>query len=244
MHLKAAAQPFIEFHLETVVIGLGLPHDAPDNLNRGIEKRGLPINARRQSPRARPVIADSGDRLPNVDRLNGIGSFRQERMMKAPRSRIGQHKCCVGCKLPLDTQVPLINVITLNIVVVVCPYDLRWPDRGRESRNTRRPHTRGWRGRTGRTDCTVASEEGSRCRVIEIVDVRLGQRIKEPKTAPNRRFAVVKRIPCETHPRLEVLECRVADVKLTDEVRRRTSHRPQVTDFTVYFRGVGLHFVT
>src|SRR2546422_10664369 len=124
------AEPLIDFHFRRVLIGSGLPQDAPDNLNLRVVERGLAINAGPQSPRARPVIADSGDRLSNVDRLNGIGSFRQERMMKAPRSRIGQHKCCVGCKLALDTQVPLINVITLYIVVVVCPDNLRWPDRG------------------------------------------------------------------------------------------------------------------
>src|SRR2546427_4407946 len=48
----------------------------------------------------------------------------------------------VGCKLALDTQVPLINVITLYIVVVVCPDNLRWPDRGGQCRNSRWPHAR------------------------------------------------------------------------------------------------------
>src|SRR3989442_127603 len=60
----------------------------------------------------------------------------------------------------------------------------------------------------------------------------------------DRLFAVMNRIPCETDARLEVLQCGIADVKLTDEVRGRTSHGPQVTDFTVYLCGVGLHLIT
>src|SRR2546427_10572219 len=136
------AEPLIDFHFKRVVIGSGLPQDAPDNLNLRVVERGLAINAGPQSPRARPVIADSGDRLSNVDRLNGIGSFRQERMMKAPRSRLGQHKCCVGGELPLNAQVPLIYVIALDIVIVVSPDDLRGPDRGSQRRNSRWPETR------------------------------------------------------------------------------------------------------
>src|SRR5207247_8785306 len=80
--------------------------------------------------------------------------------------------------------------------------------------------------------------------VIGIVDIGLRQRTEEPKPAPDRRCAVMKRIPCETDARLEVLQCRVADVKLTDQVRGRTSHSPQVTDFTMDLRGVGLHLIT
>ena len=213
------AEPFIDFHLKPIVIGAGLPHDAPDNLNERIVKRCLAIDAGPQSPGNRPVVPDSRDRFTNVDGLNGICSFSQKRMMESARADIPNHQSCIGCELALDAQVPLVYVIALDVVVIVRPHNLRWPDRGRQRRNSVRPCARRRRGCTGRTNRAVVTQKGSRRGVIEIVDVRLRQRIKYPKAAADGRLAVMKRIPGETHARLEVLQCGIAGVKLTDQVR-------------------------
>ena len=213
------AEPFIDFHLKPVVIGSGLPQDAPDNLNLRVVERSLAIDARPQRPGNRPVVPHSWNRFPNVDGLDGIRSLRQERMMESARADIPNDQSCIGCELALDAQVPLVYVIALDVVVIVGPHHLRWPDRGRQRRNSVRPCTRRRRGCTGRTNRAVVTQKGSRRGVIEIVDVRLRQRIKYPKAAADCRLAVMKRIPGETHARLEVLQCEIAGVKLTDQVR-------------------------
>ena len=231
--MKTAAHPFIEFHLKTIVIGSGLPQDASDDLNVGIVQRSLTVNAWRQSPGDRPVIAHAVDRVSNIHRLNRIATFSQKRMVESARARIPQYECRVGCELPLEVQIPLVYVVALNIVVVVSPNHLRRPHRGGERRNSGRPYARRRGGRARGTDCTVAAQEGGGRSVIEVVDVRLGQRIKYPKTASDRRLAIMEGIPGETNPRLEVLERGIAGVKLVDQVRGRALQRPQVSDFSV-----------
>src|SRR5204862_3170216 len=72
------------------------------------------------------------------------------------------------CALPI--------LIALNIVVVVSPDNLRGFHRGRQRWDSVRPHTWGRRGRTWRTDRTVATQERRGCRVIEIVDIRSEER--------------------------------------------------------------------
>src|SRR5437660_6386154 len=54
----------------------------------------------------------------------------------------------------------------------------------------------------------------------------------------------MKGIPGETDTRLEVPECRIADVKLVYQIGGRAFQRPQVSDFAVYLLWVGLHFVS
>src|SRR5437899_1093980 len=54
----------------------------------------------------------------------------------------------------------------------------------------------------------------------------------------------MKGIPGETDTRLEVPECRIADVKLVYQIGGRAFQRPQVSDFVVYLLWVGLHFVS
>src|SRR5262249_59714830 len=164
---------------------------------------------------------------------NGICSLGQKGMMESARADIPDYESCIGRELPLDAQVPLVYVIALDVVVVVCPDDLRRTYRGSQPRNAVRPYSGRRRGCTWPTHCAVVTQKGSRRRVVEIVDIRLGQRVKDTKAAADRRLAGMKRVPGETDTRLEVLKCRIADIKLVDQVRRRTFQRPQVSDFAM-----------
>ena len=172
------AESLIDFHLKRVVIRSGLPQDAPDNLNLRVVERGLAINALSLRPGNGPVVPYPWDRFANIDGLDGIRSLRQEWMMESARADVPDDQSCVGGELPLDAQVPLVYIIAFNIVVVVSPDNLRRFHRRRKGRDSIRPHTCGRRGRARWTDRTVATQERSGCRVIEIVDIRLGQGIK------------------------------------------------------------------
>ena len=150
------------------------------------------------------------------------------------------------CELALDVQVVLIDIVALDIDISVSVLPALSTLRCRKrpihkARNPIRPRAR----RNVEilpavilvlTDYREERLKRSVSNQTEIQLVSEREDVKESKTAPDGRLAVVERIPGETNPRLEVLSGDISGKNLVGQVHGRTRERVQIRHSPVFLR--------